>query len=735
MSDQRKRSRIEIAIPHFVWDTHHSGVTWLFGPWYVSEGEQVRPKKLLRRAVAEDPNHTSHIDIIAPVGGAITSLKPNFVKWGIGDTPLLGTMEEYTLPTKSNAACVQYGHNPNPGLINGAVGELSETQSLTYFGSKVREHYKKLSALSSKTLLLTNDYLALPRVDDVNASTFILVSRSTSARSTRTDIQFDTPHQLEKLGEPTEPKRKNVALNSSLMLGSPFVNADIAAKNPRRLLGVKKLSLVLDLDHTIIHSTSDRLAARVFKFDTALTESEFFHFTTPKDTFYIKARPGLAKFLLLASEVFELHIYTMGDRPYARSVAKALDPTGALFGSRIVSRDEFPEGQMSMKNLNRVFPCDISKVLILDDREDNWTKNGTSEYQSSVVMDNILRVRPYKFWSGLKEEITTSAESSMDTSKTTEQGVYDRVSADDSNDKGNDIVYTPVNQKLTYNSSPALPSLEFSTPILDTAVDKEHVDRTIDCGNAHTHDRVVPTRHSNSWRGMTCVYEENDICRERNPKMHRLPIEELDAKMNGECTGYFYETKKICKTHQNTTGEDKSVDSCTQYTSTSVDNTERLHFLQRACLGYDGADSDDYLLRMFNVLRQVHSRVSRIPDPVTADTAKILQNMRREILFGLHICFTGVFMANETPQDSIQWRELERFGAICHSSYSPAITHLIAHPVRGLQTRKLNQARGSKSVFIVQPSWVNASIRYFRRASELKHALYPITKEKERGKR
>lgn len=40
------------------------------------------------------------------------------------------------------------------------------------------------------------------------------------------------------------------------------------------------------------------------------------------------------------SNFYEMHIYTMGTRAYARTVARILDDTGTLFGDRILSRDD-----------------------------------------------------------------------------------------------------------------------------------------------------------------------------------------------------------------------------------------------------------------------------------------------------------------------------------------------------------------------------------------------------------
>lgn len=51
-------------------------------------------------------------------------------------------------------------------------------------------------------------------------------------------------------------------------------------------------------------------------------------------------RPGLNDFLKNVSNMYEMHVYTMGTRAYAVEVCKIIDPSGALFGGRILSRDE-----------------------------------------------------------------------------------------------------------------------------------------------------------------------------------------------------------------------------------------------------------------------------------------------------------------------------------------------------------------------------------------------------------
>jgi RNA polymerase II subunit A-like phosphatase len=46
------------------------------------------------------------------------------------------------------------------------------------------------------------------------------------------------------------------------------------------------------------------------------------------------------EFLEYVHEKYEMHIYTMGTRNYAHSVAQVLDPEKKYFQDRILSRDD-----------------------------------------------------------------------------------------------------------------------------------------------------------------------------------------------------------------------------------------------------------------------------------------------------------------------------------------------------------------------------------------------------------
>ncbi|KAH8819680.1 FCP1-like phosphatase-like protein [Xylogone sp. PMI_703] len=168
----------------------------------------------------------------------------------------------------------------------------------------------------------------------------------------------------------------------------------------RRLLKHRKLSLVVDLDQTIIHACIEPTVGEWQRDPTspnyeAVKDVRSFQLDDgPRGLasgcwYYIKMRPGLKDFLARISSMYELHVYTMGTRAYALNIAKIVDPERKLFGDRIISRDE--NGNVTAKSLARLFPVDTKMVVIIDDRADVWPKNRL----------NLIKVVPYDFFQGV----------------------------------------------------------------------------------------------------------------------------------------------------------------------------------------------------------------------------------------------------------------------------------------------------------------------------------------------
>ncbi|KAG0299336.1 Carboxy-terminal domain (CTD) phosphatase, partial [Linnemannia gamsii] len=155
-----------------------------------------------------------------------------------------------------------------------------------------------------------------------------------------------------------------------------------------RLLNEGKLSLIVDLDQTLIHATVGPAIDEWINSQGGMPHDvKMFPLPDSSTPYYIKLRPHLERFLQKVAALYELHIYTMGTRNYASAVAKAIDPDGKFFSQRILSRDE--NLNMTQKSIERLFPCETSMVVVIDDRADVW------QYSP-----NLVKVHPYEYFVG-----------------------------------------------------------------------------------------------------------------------------------------------------------------------------------------------------------------------------------------------------------------------------------------------------------------------------------------------
>ncbi|CAL9235405.1 unnamed protein product [Arabidopsis halleri] len=154
----------------------------------------------------------------------------------------------------------------------------------------------------------------------------------------------------------------------------------------KKMFASQKLSLVLDIDHTLLNSA--KFNEVEFRHEEILRKKEeqdrekpYRHlFRFPHMGMWTKLRPGIWNFLEKASKLYELHLYTMGNKLYATEMAKLLDPKGVLFNGRVISKgdDGDPldgdERVPKSKDLEGVMGME-SSVVIIDDSVRVWPHN------------------------------------------------------------------------------------------------------------------------------------------------------------------------------------------------------------------------------------------------------------------------------------------------------------------------------------------------------------------------
>lgn len=154
----------------------------------------------------------------------------------------------------------------------------------------------------------------------------------------------------------------------------------------RKMFAGRKLCLVLDLDHTLLNSAKfaevdpmhDEILRKKEEQDREKPQRHLFRF--PHMGMWTKLRPGIWNFLEKASKLYELHLYTMGNKLYATEMAKLLDPKGELFAGRVISKGD--DGDLldgdervpKSKDLEGVMGME-SAVVIIDDSLRVWPHN------------------------------------------------------------------------------------------------------------------------------------------------------------------------------------------------------------------------------------------------------------------------------------------------------------------------------------------------------------------------
>lgn len=318
------------------------------------------------------------------------------------------------------------------------------------------------------------------------------------------------------------------------------------------------MSLVLDLDHTLIHATTEHIIQNI----PSIQETKnLIEFTLPPNPtkYFVKLRPGLEQFLEGLQLLFEMHIYTMGTKQYATKIAEIIDKENIFFREhRIISRDDCPD--FNFKNLQRLFPCDDSMVVIVDDRDDVWLNN---QHQ---VPPNLIKIKPYHFFETFEE----------------------------------------INQ---------LP-----------------------------HDKLI--------------------------KKNITPIENPQRVLD-----------------------------------TKLDN------------------NDTQLSTIYEILKKVHTFYY---EQKLCDVKKILDNLRKKVLIGCEIVFSGLIPLNSAPENSEIWRLAEYYGAKCYKDFVPTITHLIAAKAG---TGKVNKAIFKSGIMLVNPGWLYDSIQSWTKVDEHLYSVdgLPIT--------
>jgi RNA polymerase II subunit A-like phosphatase len=441
----------------------------------------------------------------------------------------------------------------------------------------------------------------------------------------------------------------------------------------RRLLSTKKLSLVVDLDQTVIHATVDPTVA-----DWQNDESNPNH-NAVKDvqsfqlqdegpgnricSYYIKMRPGLREFLEEVSKLYELHIYTMGTRSYAQNVAKIVDPDQKLFGDRILSRDE--SGSMTLKKLSRLFPVNTDMVVIIDDRADVWSYS-----------PNLIRVTPYDFFVGIGDINSSFLPKRKDLVQSTASLEIETVIAKKAEAVADEDA--PEDEpRVLEDETPAAPAPTIEEQLVAMAGNNNPI--------------LLEKQGHEQQEELTAQLEERPLLKKQ---------EQLDKQDEEESKENIGEN-----------GTQETVETFTRHNLLNDDDRE----LEPLCKNLQHIHEVFYYEYERNVAGSQGGRIAELrgekakkrPDEELAlvpDVKKLLPQLKQDVLKDVIICFTGVIPQNVDHKKSDMGLWAISFNAIVDPQLTKYTTHVIAHRER--RTSKVRQAAKHSQIKIVTINWL-----------------------------
>ncbi|MCJ1468898.1 Carboxy-terminal domain (CTD) phosphatase [Pseudocyphellaria aurata] len=477
----------------------------------------------------------------------------------------------------------------------------------------------------------------------------------------------------------------------------------------RRLLSARKLSLVVDLDQTIIHATVDPTVAEWQKDEKnpnhdAVKDVRAFQLVDDVPNargcwYYIKLRPGLEDFLENISKIYELHIYTMGTRAYAQNIATIIDPERKIFGDRILSRDE--SGSLVAKNLQRLFPVDTKMVVIIDDRGDVWNWN-----------ENFVKVTPYDFFVGIGDinsSFLPKKPGASSVPKDVALGAPNR-----NQDLVPGVADKDVASELNRNKHAQMENVSSKPPVSEVTA----LEQLVSMGGGDD-PMILQAQTSRQDHLLASQLQDRPLLQ----KQKQLEAEDAASESASQ--------------------KDDS-ESTTASDSGSSSENPRHRLLQ---------DHDEELLYLEQSLRKVHSKYfetytgelaaaaqgSRIAElrgsqkrkqplsdnydlAMVPDIKSIMPEMKLSVLKGVVIVFSGVIPLHLDWQTSDITLWARNFGARVEKDVGRRTTHVVAARNRTAKVRKAAK-RGKGKIKVVSPAWLTDSIIQWRKLHELEYLL------------
>ena len=144
-------------------------------------------------------------------------------------------------------------------------------------------------------------------------------------------------------------------------------------------LPVQRMTLLLDLDNTLIHSSLSCESS--FDFSVDIDDEKQPGKTIP---IYIQKRPFLQEFLQCIHQYANVYIYTAAERSYAEQVKSYIDPFDEYFSGWFYRDSCILLNDVLIKRID-IAKSNMQKTILIDDSIDSF----------GGQLDNCIKIPPY----------------------------------------------------------------------------------------------------------------------------------------------------------------------------------------------------------------------------------------------------------------------------------------------------------------------------------------------------
>lgn len=521
----------------------------------------------------------------------------------------------------------------------------------------------------------------------------------------------------------------------------------MAEQDAQRLHSLKKLSLVLDLDHTLVHATNDPRAGQHLHRDDVRSillpmteepsdgskgrdpyyqEGASKHIQQPLTQHFLKLRPHLKTFLERLLPLYEIGVYTAGTRDYAEQVCMVM--ARLLVGAEhdvvhlMDLRHSIAQMQATLAAEKAANPTNAAAAKTPPPHTSS-VENGVLEHASSTASgssgdetsDDNGKKRKVMFSEFPPPEAVAQAAGEEESSRRKKRKVTfsepprpnkPRIDVDliqrHIRELQSELAHAELLERMAVDMRQKLfgSRVVSRTDVGDLGRDVKCIKRIFPCGGGMA---VVVDDREDVWaRAQGVIFAE----RPGEPPDNLLLVRP-----------YHWDTFSGFADVNNAAGVDLS----------KLGNIIQAERTQRS-------ERDLQLLWTCNILVQLHDKffshaTQAQQQPVKVTVPHILAEMRRKVLPGARIVMSGLVplhhqqrgLETDKPRPAVV-RYVESLGAKYHTTLKKSTTHVVASKDG---TEKIMMARKIPNCFVVKPSWLMECYWSLSRRSEQAHLLGP----------